>query len=96
MVLYLHHGSHDLGYWTTGRNWWGFDSPVADQQYTAAIRSTSESAYEQGLRGAALTLASKQPADWLYQVDVESAWDSGLTGMPTNMTDDWLPLGSLR
>lgn len=96
MVLYLHHGSHDLGYWTTGRNWWGFDSPVADQQYTAAIRSTSESAYEQGLRAAALTLASKQPADWLYQVDVESAWDSGLTGMPTNMTDDWLPLGSLR
>ena len=96
MVLYVHHGSHDLGYWTTGSNWWGFDSPVADQQYTAAIQSTDENAYEQGLRAAALTLASKQPADWLYQVNVRSAWDSNLTGMPTNMTDDWLPLGSLK
>lgn len=96
MVLFMNHGSHNLGYWTTGTNWWNFDSPVADQEYRDAIQSTTYEGYITNLQKAARTLASKQPADWLYEVQVANAWDSSLSGMPTNMTDDWLPLGTLK
>lgn len=96
LALYMDHGSHNVGQWFTGTGWWIQDSPEADAEYTKAATATSEQAFTSDLRNAVRQLVDLQPADWLYQVKVASAWDSSLSGMPTNMTDDYLPLGDLK
>lgn len=96
MAFFYHHGSHNLGYWMTGRGWWTQDSPVADELYRKAMTASTKEAYDNGLAQAAKVLVDVQPADWIYDVKVANAWNKTLSGMPTAMTDDWLPLGNLK
>lgn len=96
LALYMNHGSHNVGQWFTGTGWWIQDSPEADAEYNKAITTSSEKTFTADLKKAVRTLVDLQPADWLYQAKVASAWDSSLSGMPTNMTDDYLPLGDLK
>lgn len=95
MALTTVSGSHDLGDWMTGDNWWTFDSPDADELYKNAMQSTTAKSYEKGLAQAAKTLNETSPADWLYTEKIASAWSSKLSGMPTNLLDSRLPLSEL-
>jgi peptide/nickel transport system substrate-binding protein len=95
MALTTVSGSHDLGDWMTGDNWWTFDSPDADELYEKAMQSTTAKSYEKGLAQAAKTLNEASPADWLYTEKIASAWSSKLSGMPTNLLDSRLPLSGL-
>ncbi len=98
MAVWIKHGSHDLNEWMTGSNWWDFDSTTADSQYRAATTAASQEDFEKGVRTAAQTLLDAHPAVWLLQLKTTSAWKTSLalTGMPTAMTDIYLPLSSVR
>lgn len=98
MALWIKHGSHDLNEWMTGSNWWDFDSDAADSQYRAATTAASQEDFEKGVRTAAQTLLDGHPAVWLLQLKTTSAWKTSLalTGMPTAMTDIYLPLADVR
>jgi peptide/nickel transport system substrate-binding protein len=98
MALWVKHGSHDLGDWMTGSNWWDYDSSDADQQYNKAITASNDADFEAGLRQAAKTLLDGHPASWLLQPRTITAWKSSLalTGLPSAMTDIYLPLSDVR
>lgn len=98
MALWVMHGSHTLGQWMTGSNWWDFDSPTADQQYKKALKAANEKDMARGLQKAAGTLLDGHPAAWLLQLQTVSAWttSAALTGVPTAMTDISIPLASIR
>lgn len=86
---------HDFGFWTSGSNWWTYDSPDADEQYTQARAATTDEDYEKGLAQAARTLVSGIPADWLYSKKIISAWAPSISGAPTNMLDCSMPLAGI-
>lgn len=98
MALWIQHGSHTLGSWMSGINWWDFDSTQADGQYRKAVVAPTEKEYEEGLRQAAGTLQNGHPAAWLLQLKTVNAWKTGLalTGVPSSMSDIYLPLASIR
>jgi peptide/nickel transport system substrate-binding protein len=95
MALTTTVASHDAGIWFSGKNWWTFDSPDADDQYKQAAAATTQDAYEAGLKKATKTLVEGAPADWLYTEKVAAAWNTSMSGMTTNMTERHLPLARL-
>lgn len=98
MALWIRHGSHTFGDWTSGQNWWVFDSPDVDEQYRTALRSATAADYEKSMQQAAGTLRTWHPASWLLQLRAVTASRTalGITGLPVAMADSYLPLGSVR
>ncbi|MBR4399932.1 MAG: hypothetical protein IKT06_03280 [Aeriscardovia sp.] len=96
MALYISGGSHTLGTWVSGDAWWGWDSPQADQVYHQAILSPNYGTYTEGMSQTARLVASGQPADWLYQMQLLGVWDKGISGEPQNLTDYCVPVFNLK
>lgn len=95
LTIYTQTTSHDLGMWTSGKNWWTYDSPTIDDTYKDAMKSTNDADYQSKLASAAQMLSQDSPADWMYSEKVSAAWATGLSGMPTNMLNCHLPLAQL-
>lgn len=67
----------------------------AQSQYQAAVRSTTDDAYRQGLKTYARTISEDAASDWLYAERTAIAASNKLTGVPGNMTDTRLALKDL-
>ncbi|MFT9396714.1 MAG: ABC transporter substrate-binding protein [Bifidobacterium psychraerophilum] len=72
-----------------------YDSPTAQESYKKAQASTSDEAYTAALKSYARTVAQEAPADWLFMKVPVTASVRKISGMPSNMTDSYLPLWNI-
>ncbi|NEG55294.1 ABC transporter substrate-binding protein [Bifidobacterium platyrrhinorum] len=67
----------------------------AQSQYAAAVAATNDAAYADGLRTYARTVSEDAASDWLYAKRNVVVASKSLSGYPTQMTDDFLPLANV-
>ncbi|MBT1173249.1 ABC transporter substrate-binding protein [Bifidobacterium sp. MA2] len=72
-----------------------YTNATAQEQYRAAVGATDTKSYEAGLKTYARTVSEDAASDWLYTRRTAIAVSTKLTGYPTRMTDERLPLAGL-
>ncbi|MBW3087527.1 ABC transporter substrate-binding protein [Bifidobacterium sp. 82T24] len=95
MTIFTMDSSHDVGDLVDPDLFLNYTSSKAEELYKNAQASKNDQEYEQRLKALARQVASDSPVDWLYVSRPWVAVRSGITGMPTNMVDCYLPLAGV-
>ncbi|NEG95308.1 ABC transporter substrate-binding protein [Bifidobacterium sp. SMB2] len=95
MTIYSMDDSHDVGELVDPDLFLNYTSSKAEELYNSAEAATNEQDYEQRLKALARQVSSDSPVDWLYVRRPWTAVRNGVTGMPTNMVDEYLPLADV-
>lgn len=67
----------------------------AQMQYKQAVQSTTQAAYENGLKAYARTVSSTAASDWLYARKTAVVASKQLAGYSAQMADERLPLANI-
>ena len=96
LSLVDHSEAHDFGSWATPGYYFNYDNPKVDSLYAEALSSTTPAAESAKLAEAAKLVSQDAPADWLYNWTPLTATKSGVTGFPTDGTNNRINLVDLE
>ncbi|NMN00347.1 ABC transporter substrate-binding protein [Bifidobacterium sp. DSM 109958] len=95
LTIFPMDASHDVTELASPDFFLGYTDSVAEGLAAAVRASADEAAYETNLRALGRRLSENAIADFLYVERPWSASRAGVTGMPLNRTDVFLPLAGL-
>ncbi|MBT1171450.1 ABC transporter substrate-binding protein [Bifidobacterium sp. SO4] len=96
MTLMSMDGTDDAGLFVDGNGPFHYDRAEAQQAYASARAATNDADYAERMKTYARLLSEDAAADWLYTRACFTAARSGVSGYPTALTDQRLPLANVR
>ncbi|MCH9277230.1 ABC transporter substrate-binding protein [Bifidobacterium amazonense] len=85
-------GDADAAEFGTSDNVFRYTNGTVQDAYKSAMAATNDADYQSRMKTFAKTVSQDAAADWLYSRKTFAAAAKGVTGLPKNMTDDYLPL----
>ncbi|KAB8288682.1 ABC transporter substrate-binding protein [Bifidobacterium ramosum] len=95
MALTTMDGTDDAAVFGSSDNRFHYTSGSAQETYAKAMAATNDDAYAAAMKTFAKTVSEDAAADWLYTRKTTVVATSRASGYPTNLTDQYLPLGDL-
>lgn len=95
IALTVTSGVNDAAVFGTSDNVFRYTSGSAQEAYSAALDATNDERWRTLLSEYAKTVANESPCDWLYTRNTTIMASSQISGYPTNMTDQYLPLAGI-
>lgn len=96
MTLMSMDGTDDAGLFVDENGPFHYDRAEAQQAYASARAATNDTDYADRMKAYARLLSEDAAADWLYARACFTAARSGVSGYPTALTDQRLPLANVR
>ncbi|MBW3093559.1 ABC transporter substrate-binding protein [Bifidobacterium sp. 82T10] len=85
----------DAAEFGTSDNVFRYTNGTVQDAYKSAMAATNDADYQSRMKTFAKTVSQDAAADWLYSRKTFAAAGTGVSGLPKNMTDDYLPLAKL-